>query len=284
MTLPPYTKPHATPTDWVRHLRARGLVVTRPNVAARKIERIGYERLRIYFIARRQVHLPNKPFRAGTTYAQILNLYAFDRLLRSICFDVCGDFEIAFRNSMSEALSQAYGSHPHKAEGAFISAAARMNALNQLSTVYAKSKDGRAHNYMRKYGDPVLPPFWMMKEFLTFGASVKFFKLLSNPVKTTIAASFGVPTHELFTNWLECLVDLRNICAHHDRLFNRTFQKQPQRLRSAAVPTAPVNKLKAILQCLDYLLNQRGITTDSVAAAQALINRHPDVSPAEMGF
>lgn len=284
MALPPYTKPHATPSEWVRHLRTRGLGVPRPNVAARKIERVGYERLRIYFIARRQIHLPGKPFRAGTTYNQILNLYAFDRKLRAICFNACGDFEVAFRNSMSEALSSAHGSHPHKAEAAFKDATARRAALDQLSSVYAKSKDARAHNYLAKYGDPVLPPFWMMKEFMSFGASVRFFKLLSNQTKSAIAASFGIPTHAIFTNWLECLVDLRNICAHHDRLFNRTFQKQPMQLRRHTVPSVQVNKLKALLQCLDYLLTSRGLASGSVAEVQKLLNRHSDVLPAEVGY
>lgn len=284
MPLPPYNKPHAAPSEWVRHLRGRGLVVPRPHVAAQEIDRLGYERLRIYFIARRQIHLPGKPFRVGTTYKQIINLYEFDRRLRAICFDACGDFEVAFRNSMSEALTSVYGSHPHKAEAAFKGPAARRAALDQLSGVYARSRDARAHNYMIKYGDPVLPPFWTMKEFLTFGASARFFSLLSNPVKTVVAAAFGVPSHEIFLNWLECLVDLRNVCAHHDRLFNRIFQKQPARLRRLNVPTAPVNRLKARLECLDMLLASRGLPGGAVAKVQALLRRYQDVSPAEIGY
>lgn len=284
MALPPYTKPHATPSDWVRHLRQRGLNVPRPNVAARKIDLVGYERLRIYFIARRQVSQPNKPFRPNTSYNQILKLYECDRLMRAVCFDAAGAFEVAFRNSMSEALSNAFGSHPHKAEAAFKDVEARRNALDHLSSVYAKSKDARAHNYLNKYSDPVLPPIWMMKEFLTFGSSVRFYKLLSNPMKTAIAGSFGVPTHDVFTNWLECLVDLRNICAHHDRLFNRAFQKQPTRLRRQNLPTAPVNKLKALLQCLDYMLAARGLRAETVAAIDKILRKHPDVQRAEVGY
>ena len=284
MALPPYTKPHATPSDWVQHLRARGLSVPRPNVAARKIERIGYERLRIYFIARRQTSVAGKPFRAGTTYNQILNLYECDRQLRATCFEACGDFELAFRNSMSEALTRVYGSHPHKAEAAFKDAAPRRTALDQLSSVYTKSKDARAQHYLAKYGDPVLPPFWTMKEFLTFGASVRFFALLSNAMKSAVAADFGVPTPEVFANWLECLVDLRNVCAHHDRLFNRNFQKQPSRLRRQNIPAAPNNKLKAQLECLDYMLAARGLPHKAVADVRKILGRFPDVTLAEVGY
>lgn len=80
------------------------------------------------------------------------------------------------------------------------------------------------------------------------------------------------------------LVDLRNVCAHHDRLFNRIFQKQPSRLRRQNLPTAPVNKLKARLECLDHLLTSRGLAGGRVAAVQALLARYPDVQPAEVGY
>lgn len=284
MALPPYSKPHAAPAAWVTHLQARGLLVPNPAQAAREIELVGYERLRIYFIARRQTHQPHKPFRPNTHYRDILQIYACDREIRSVCFEACGDFEIAFRNSMSEALSAAFGSHPHKAVDAFKSTKDRQAALMMLSATYAKSKDARADHYRAKYGDPVLPPFWTMKEFLTFGAAARFYGLLSNPMKTVIAASFGVPTPEVFSNWLECLVDLRNICAHHDRLFNRAFQKQPRTLRRTGVPTAPVNKLRALLECLDHMLASRGLTAQAVATVGAILPRYPEVLPAEAGY
>lgn len=109
MTLPPYTKPHATAAQRVAHLRSRGLIVKRPNVAARKIDLIGYERLRIYFLSRRQSGVPNRPFRPATTYQNILRLYDCDMRLREACFAAVGQFELLLRNAMSEALSDRYG-------------------------------------------------------------------------------------------------------------------------------------------------------------------------------
>ena len=76
-----------------------------------------------------------------------------------------------------------------------------------------------------------MPPVWTMKEFLTFGATSRILQCLAGPMKTHIASQFGVGSDLVFTNWVEALVDLRNICAHYDRLFNRSFQKQPSRLR-----------------------------------------------------
>lgn len=284
MTLIPYIKQHATAAQRVAHLRSRGLTVARPNVAARKIEMIGYERLRIYFLSRRQLTLPRRPFIPGTTYQDILRLYECDILLRDACFNAVGQFEILLRNAISETLSDNFGSHPYYQPAAFHDAAANLKALHLFINVYGKSKDPRAKHYRQTYSPPPLPPIWTMKEFLTFGAAVVIFQSLDQALRTKIANQFGVPSHQVFLQWLECLVDLRNICAHHDRLFNRSFQKQPSRLQRANVPTAPVNKLKAILECLDHLLQSRGASADITVKVGRIIQRFPEVIPGETGY
>jgi abortive infection bacteriophage resistance protein len=191
MTLAPYTKPHATAAQRVAHLRSRGLIVKRPNVAARKIDLVGYERLRIYFLSRRQFGVVNRPFHPGTTYQQILRLYDCDSLLRDACFAAVGQFELLLRNAMSEALSDGFGSHPYFDLAAFKDAGANLEALQSFMTAYSQSKDQRAAHYRQTYATPILPPIWTMKEFLTFGRSVRIFKCLEGSVRTHIATVWG---------------------------------------------------------------------------------------------
>lgn len=282
----PYTKPHADPQDWIRHLRSKGLVVSRPNVAAKKIALIGYERLRIYFISRRNVAAAGKPFRPNTSYADIIQIYNCDAKLRHICFEACGAFEIAFRNSMAEALSAGHGSHPHTDRSAFASAQAQADATQMLRDIYNSSRDQRARHYSANYSRPALPPIWTMKELMTFGAAVRLYKALAPSIRTAVAMEFGLPNYPMMTQWLECLVDLRNVCAHHDRLWNRTFQKQPQRLRAATVPlvATPLNKLKAIVECLDYMLTKRGITAQTTSSVEKTLRRYSQIQLHEAGF
>lgn len=117
-----------------------------------------------------------------------------------------------------------YGSHPYYEIGAFRDAAANLDALQTFAGVYGRSRDQRAKHYRQTYSEPVLPPIWTMKEFLTFGAAARLFQCLNGTIKTTIATQFGVRSDLIFTSWLECLVDLRNMCAHHDRLRASTAQ------------------------------------------------------------
>ena len=157
----PYIKLHASPTERINHLRSRGLIVPRPNVAAKKIEAIGYERLRIYFLSRRDQ--PNKMFRPGTTYNDILQLYECDARLREISFKAVGRFELAFRNTLSEVLSGRFGSHPYYTHDAFKNSESHNKALSQIINTFSNSKDERAKHYRENYNPPPLPPIWTMK-------------------------------------------------------------------------------------------------------------------------
>ena len=96
--------------------------------------------------------------------------------------------------------------------------------------------------------------------------------------------AFGMPNYPVLENWIKALIDLRNDCAHHDRLFNRSFQKQPQRFVRAGIPTAPQNKLKALLECLEFLLRAQGYNDPIVTTVAKMISRCPAVMPAEVGY
>lgn len=287
MTLQPntYTKPHATAAERIAHLRSKGLVISRPAVAARKIEEVGYERLRIYFRSRRDQNLPGKPFVPGTSYQDILRLYECDAKLRNLCFVDVGRFEIIFRNRVSEALSARFGGHPYSEAVAFKSLKDRNDRLQHALHTFNSSKDRRAKHYLDTYTAPTLPPIWVLKEFLTFGASARLYNALSGNVRTEIAGHFGVRSLSVFDSWVGSFVDLRNFCAHHDRLFNRGFQKQPQRLVRSAVPSVSTDqsKLKAQLECLDFVLGNTG-QRSLVSKVDRVINRYPEVQNAEVGF
>ena len=280
----PYNKPHATAEELVVHLRDRGLQITQPNIAARKIDEIGYERLRIYFLSRRDHTQPGKPFLPDTTYDHILHLYECDTKLRDICFMGVGRFELMFRNRLSEVLSARFGSHPYFQNNAFADSKKHNEALQKILQVFIQSKDQRAKHYSATYTEPPLPPIWMLKEFLTFGASARLYAALASSVRTDIAAHFGIASFPVFDSWVHCFVDLRNICAHHDRLFNRRFQKQPRRLRREAIPVAPKATLKAQLECLDYALASANADGNLVNRVQQVLNRYPEVQNAEAGY
>lgn len=284
MSLIPYAKPYAAPADLVIHLIGRNLIVADPVAAERKIAEIGYDRLRIYFSSRRQNTIAGKPFTPKTSFDDIMSLYELDEALRTLCFRYCAKFELAFRNAVSEELSSKHGPHPYFDDSIYESENARLSALKCLSEVFRKSKDPRAKHYFKKYNPPYLPPIWTLKEFLTFGQTNRFFETLSKPIRLDVAKGFGMTNRDVFENWIGALIDFRNICAHHDRLWNRTFQKQIVTYRRKGVPSSPPTKLKAILEALEYLLNARGNSVGLVGEVSALIHGNSIAHPFELGF
>jgi abortive infection bacteriophage resistance protein len=84
-----------------------------------------------------------KPFIAGTKYHDIIRLYECDASLRDACFLAVGQFELLLRNSMSETLSTAFGSHPYYHTIAFKDPSANLGALQTFAKLYETSKDRR---------------------------------------------------------------------------------------------------------------------------------------------
>lgn len=285
MQIDSYTKPHASASERVQHLKAKGLIVYHPKVAARKIEEIGYERLRIYFLSRREKGTPGKPFFQNVTYRDILRLYECDAKLRNMCFSEVGRFELVFRNRLSETLSAKFGGHPYSELTAFKSADERNKRMHKLLDVFNASKDMRAKHYRDTYASPTLPPIWVMKELLTFGDAARLYEALRPGIREQIAADFKVPNVEIFDSWVKCFVDLRNICAHHDRLFNRNFQKRPQRFKKENVPSVGTDtaKLKALVECLDFVLENKA-KKKLRAGVEKVIKQYVEVNDSEVGF
>ncbi len=266
-------------------LVSKGLVVKDKAAAAAFISTVGYSRLLIYLQSRRNTEAEGKPFKSGTTFEEIIAIYQLDARLRAFTFPACAEVEILFRNAYSEVLTERFGPHPYTS-GIFKSDAAAQDAMRLLSELYygRLGQDRRARHYFRKYRQPTLPPIWTLKEFFTFEKSSRFFNTLDDEICTEVSKrmGFAISNHDILKSWIKAINDLRNVCAHHDRLFNRAFQKQPQNYRKANLfADAEKHKLAGILKCVDFL------TSDGVSCfegAKSLISASKYVSLSEAGF
>lgn len=72
------------------------------------------------------------------------------------------------------------------------------------------------------------PDAWMILESATFGTLSKMYKNLKSqlPERAAIANDFGLYSAKELSSWLEAISVLRNIIAHHSRLWNRSLAKQ----------------------------------------------------------
>lgn len=98
--------------------------------------------------------------------------------------------------------------------------------LISLDELCQRADEHAVKHYFKKYNEPY-PPSWLLVENLTFGTCSKLFNnILPIRDKKEICNIFGQhPT--VIDSWAKALVYMRNLCAHHARVWNRWFVIQP---------------------------------------------------------
>lgn len=172
-------------------------------------------------------------FLPGTTLRQIESIYEFDRELRFRVFDAIETIESALRFQLGYHLGRiGMLAHrdPRNFANGFVEAAgprSHMHTVRRIDAAEARSHEDFVTHFRRKYGGPL--PVWMAPEIMSFGELIQFYQGLNTSLKNTIAAEFGIRNAAqlgdgaTLTTWLNHLRHVRNICAHHSRLWNRAL-------------------------------------------------------------
>jgi abortive infection bacteriophage resistance protein len=105
--------------------------------------------------------------------------------------------------------------------------------------------------------------------------------------KRKIANFYGV-SDSVFESWLHSIVYVRNICAHHSRLWNKTLRIQPlfPRKTISAFLSSPVrpDRIYYVLCIIQYLLRTVNPSTSFPFRLKALLTEFPNVDITAMGF
>ena len=129
----------------------------------------------------------------------------------------------------------------------------------------------------------------MTMEIASFGTlSILYGNLQPGRAKRSIAAYFGLPD-TVFASWLHCIVYVRNICAHHSRLWNRILSIRPLMPRSPrntfiALPASGTQQTYFVLSMIIYLLNTVNPNHSFISRFKELLNRYPSIDVRAMGF
>lgn len=96
----------------------------------------------------------------------------------------------------------------------------------QASQVSRSKEDFIRHN-KTKYGHPL--PIWIACEVWDFNTLSELYAGMLPEDQNVIAEKYGVQNGRTLASWLRSLSYLRNVCAHHSRLWNRNVIDQPQK-------------------------------------------------------
>jgi abortive infection bacteriophage resistance protein len=291
-----FNKPPLSISEHIDQWLSRGLLIPDPARARRYLSVISYYRLSAYTLPF-QVEDSEHHFRAGTNFDAVLDLYIFDRRLRLLILDAIERIEVALRARMTNVLAGNHGPYAYLQKEIFDT---RYNHDWLVRQIRRKCDDSQAEtfikHYREKYTDPELPPVWMVMEILTFKEiSVLFSQLRLKKDKQVIASFWGMPDTVL-KSWFRALSDLRNICAHHARTWNREFGSRPVFPRKKPKPwpdfsltladsrIVPTRRLYLFLTVIETLLRKINPSSTWHKRLFNLLQDHSEVSRAHMGM
>ena len=252
-----YSKPWKSYEEQLNLLIKRGLTVTDHTKALKCLQWIGYYRLSGYWYPFRQrsgelvLLSPNgrKPkrhhhtetiatdsFKSGATFENAVRLYVFDKRLRLLLLDALERIEIALRADLSHTLGRhdrfAYQNpdyfHPKfsKQLNPKTSSTDHRTWLSKHKQLISRSKETFVLHNKDKYGLPLA--IWVACEVWDFGALSKLYSGMQEKDQDAVSTRYGIHNGRIFATWLRSLNYLRNICAHHSRLWNRNIIDQPK--------------------------------------------------------
>jgi abortive infection bacteriophage resistance protein len=220
----PFNKPPLSFEQQIDRIIERGLVCPdRPRVR-RYLAHINYYRLTAYFLPFEADHATHA-FRPGTRFDDVLNLYVFDRELRLLTLDAIERIEVSVRTGWAYTLAHRHGAHAHLDETLFSSKRKRWDYGQQKQKLIdetQKSQETFAKHFRERYVEP-LPPVWAVAEVMTLGELSKWYRhLKSGADRNAVAHRYDMDEIAL-ASFLHHLSTVRNLCAHHARLWNREF-------------------------------------------------------------
>jgi len=271
-------------------LRGRGLIIPDETKARHYLANISYYRLSAYMLPFQKYNDSNHSFMSGVTFENILNLYVFDRQLRLLIFDEIERVEIAFRCQIIYQYSLTNGANWYEEIKHFYNPKQFEYFLDHFQTELNQSKEVFIQHYKSKYTKPENPPSWMSLEILSFGQLSKMFKnLRTSEQKKSVGIHFHIH-HQVLDSWMESLTYIRNLCAHHSRIWNRTITVKP------TVPnftkqawldknlTYNADKISTVLATINYLIKTINPKSSFSVKLKKLITDCDEANHKAMGF
>ena len=244
-----FSKPALSTTDLITFMQSKGMVIADHSYAERCLTYLGYYRLKIYT---RPFEDASKKFIGGTTFEQIVEVYDFDRKLRLLCLDAIERIEVALRSHIINIMGAHGGAHFYYDEAFFQS----KDAVTNMRQLGERGKHLSITHYKAEYNEPYLPAIWCLTEASTFGQLSKLYADLELVYRKEIAKGFGFD-ETICVSWFKTIATLRNICAHHGRLWNaELLVNAPKKAKSYASDLADNTRFYSRLIVLAGLLKE----------------------------
>lgn len=280
--MPAATKAFKTYEEQVDLLASRGMDIGNRNTAIKQLQHVNYYRLSGYWYSfRRQPGQQREDdFYPGTSLQDVVKLYNFDETLRTATFACLTPIELTVRALLGHELGRIDEcAHlkpgllgPRASQSIFYAAWIKRYEKN-----LRESKEDFVKHHRAKYGGTL--PVWAAAEILDWGALTDLYGFSPRPVQDSVADKFNLAAPQL-ESWMKSLNVIRNICAHHGRLFNKVHAIKPKLPDVGHFPDLDkvrneMNRTYGQLSLIQQMLQQQGIGRPRLLPA--VLRSYPDV-------
>lgn len=232
-------KPFLHITGQIALLEQRGMIVEDQDEASRWLRAVGYYRLSGYSYLFRGPDPSDRHNRLDTfvpraKFREVVALYEFDRHLKTLILNGLERVEVAMRSQIGYTLGQ-HDPLAHKNPALFRSTFKHSQWLAKADQRVNRSRgrDAFVDHHIVNYGGDL--PIWVLTDVLDFADLSILFSGMVSADQQAITQYFSVTppaewsgnklkswrTKPPLANWLRHMTVVRNICAHHGRLWNR---------------------------------------------------------------
>jgi abortive infection bacteriophage resistance protein len=220
---PPYTKPWLSYSDQLDRLIARGLVVADRRRAEAFLAHVNYYRFSGYCLA---FEAKRHAFKDGCTFEDVRAAYEFDLGLRDTVTDALEILEVDIRATIAHEFGKSFGAFGHMDPASFFWRFRHSDWLESIRIEAERSKETFVEHFKARYAEFPDLPIWIATETMSFGAVSKMFQGMNRDDQKPIAKRYGIQSSDLVSA-LHHLVYVRNLCAHHSRLWDREWAIKP---------------------------------------------------------
>lgn len=285
-------RPFTTVSEQIDKLVSRGMGVGDRDRAERFLLSNNYYRVvngyKDFFIDRGKSSENNETYRSGSTFDQLVDLYTFDRTLRSLTLDAILVVESRMKTVTVHAFCEAHREvegyldpSNFRSSRNFPEKRSYAKNLIRLLDTLLKARDNRTHkdyveHYKKNHGGV---PLWVVCGCLTFGNMSAFFDLMKDSDRSEASRLMGRAigtdlSKGALKRAYKVIPSFRNTCAHGERLFCARLGRNKE-LRFSSLCDA----LSLVMTVEEY----DELMVSKVNDALAILSPHPSLTERVVG-
>lgn len=215
----------------------------------------------------------SKHYCRNATFEQILDLYKFDKNLRSIVYKYTSSIECYVKESIAHTFSKLHGTNNTVYLQSDCFSDSYPESVQRLIDECNKIIESSTQTNSNKYRDYIAHakikydqvPLWILMRAMTFGQASKFYINMIESEREQIATLYNLTSQQMKT-MLEILVTFRNIVAHGERTFCARLHRTRLPSHLSVLPKLSIPKNKtgdylygrndflSLLVCCKYFL------------------------------